>query len=62
MYNKRLTNTLVDVVCNLAHMEQEMHKLTNRVNQLVEAQRRPPASSVVTTDSVTHSYLRPECR
>ena len=56
MNNKQLTNTLVDVACSLAHMEQEMHKLINRVNQLADAQREPPASSVVTTDSETHTY------
>lgn len=56
MNHKQITNTLVDVACSLAHMEQEMHKLTNRVNQLADAQRQPPASSVVTTDSVTHAY------
>jgi hypothetical protein len=46
------------VACSLAHMEQEMHKLRNRMNQLADAQRQPPASSVVTTDSVTHAYRR----
>ncbi len=54
MNNMQITSTLVDVACSLAHMEQEMHKLTNRVNQLVDAQRQPPAFSAVTTDSVTH--------
>jgi len=56
MNNKQLANTLVELACSLAHIEQEMHKLTNRVNQLVDdAQPQPPASSVI-TDSATHSY------
>jgi hypothetical protein len=56
MNNKQLTNTLVDVACSLAHIEQEMQMLKNRVNQLVDTQRQTPVSSVATTDSVTHTY------
>jgi hypothetical protein len=37
-------------------MEQEMHKLKNRVNQLVSTHRQKPVSSMATTDSVTHTY------
>jgi hypothetical protein len=56
MSNKPLTDTLVDVARGLERVERETHKLKNRIAQLVEAQRQPPASSVVTTDSVTHTY------
>ena len=37
-------------------MQQELQKLTNRMKQLVDAQRQPHVSSVVTTDSETHRY------
>ena len=56
MNNQQLTNKLVDVACSLEHMEQEIHKLTNRMKQLVDSQREPPASSVVNTNSETHTY------